>query len=56
MRIAALILALVSLAACLIAPFAYFRGILSEDVMKTVFLTATVAWFTSASLWSARRR
>ena len=56
MRRAALVLALVSLAACLVVPVAFFRGSLGEDAMKTVFLIASVGWFTSASLWSALRR
>ena len=55
MRTAALLLALVSLAACLAAPIAYFQGSLGEDAMKTIFAIASVGWFTSASLWSARR-
>jgi len=53
MRKATLVLAFVSLAACLAAPVAYFRGSLGEDAMKTIFSIASVGWFTSASLWSA---
>jgi hypothetical protein len=56
MRRAAFVLALISLAACLVAPVAYFRGSLGEDAMKTIFSIASVAWFTSASYWSTRRR
>lgn len=56
MRKLALVLALVSLAACLTAPIAWFRGSLDEMAMKTTFSIASVAWFFSAGFWSARRR
>jgi len=55
MRKAALVLALLSLAACLAAPLAYFRGGLSEDAMKTLFLLASVVWFAAAGFWAAKR-
>jgi hypothetical protein len=54
-RKAALVLALVSLAACLAAPVAYFRGSLGEDAMKNLFLLSSVVWFAAAGFWSARR-
>ncbi|MGH9390620.1 MAG: hypothetical protein ACRD1Z_13475 [Vicinamibacteria bacterium] len=56
MKKAAPVLALFSLAVCLTAPVAFFQGSLGEDAMKTIFSIASVGWFTSASLWSARRR
>lgn len=56
MRRSAMVLAFVSLAACLVAPLAYFGGSLGEEAMKTIFSIASVGWFTSASLWSALRR
>ena len=56
MRTAALILALIGLAVCLLAPIAYFRGSVGEDAMKAIFLAASIVWFVSASVWSALRR
>jgi hypothetical protein len=55
MRRFALVLALLSLAACLVAPVAYFRGSLPEDPMKNLFLLSTVVWFAASGFWSARR-
>ena len=55
MRRAALVLALLSLAACLAGPFAYFRGSLGEDAMKNLFLLSSVVWFAAAGYWSAKR-
>jgi hypothetical protein len=55
MRKLTLVLALVSLAACLTAPVAHFRGSLSEDAMKNLFLLSSVVWFAAASFWSAKR-
>jgi hypothetical protein len=56
MRKLTLVLALVSLACCLAAPIAYFQGSLPESAMKAIFAIASLAWFTSASFWSALRR
>ncbi len=55
MRKAALLLALLSLAACLAAPVAYFRGSLDEDAMKNLFLLASVVWFAASGFWSGKR-
>lgn len=50
------VLALVSLAACLLAPVAYFLGSLGEDTMKGVFLASSLVWFVSVSIWTTRSR
>lgn len=55
MRRAALVLALISLAVCLTAPVAYFRGSLGEGAMKSLFLLSSVVWFAAAGFWSAKR-
>jgi hypothetical protein len=52
MRKAALVLALVSLAACL-GRRRLLRG-LGEDAMKNLFLLSSVVWFAAASFWRAR--
>jgi hypothetical protein len=54
-RRAALVLAIAALAACLLAPVAYFLGSLGEDAMKAVFLAASIAWFVSAGVWTTMR-
>jgi len=55
-RRAALVLALIGLATCLLAPVAYFRGDLGEDAMKAIFLAASIVWFASASIWTSQAR
>jgi hypothetical protein len=52
-RTAALVLALIGLAACLLAPAAHFLGELGEGAMKAIFLAATLVWFVSAGVWTA---
>lgn len=55
MRKAAFLLSLLSLAACLAGPVAYFQGTLGEDAMKNLFLLSSVVWFTASGFWSGRR-
>ena len=51
----AAVVALVSLAVCLIAPVWYFRGEYSLDSYKTIFLFASILWFVAAIVYDARR-
>ncbi len=54
-RIIAAVVALVSLAVCLIAPVWYFRGEYSLDSYKTIFLFASILWFIAAIVYDVRR-
>ena len=52
----ALVAALVSLAACLVAPVLYFAGRVEVESYKTVFLIASIAWFIAATVYDAQRQ
>jgi hypothetical protein len=48
------ILALATLAACLVLPILYFQGSLDNPTFKQYFMVASVAWFVFAIPWAAR--
>lgn len=54
MRWVALVIGIVSLAICLLAPAGYFHGVLAKSVMKTIFFLSSLTWFAAASYWSSR--
>ena len=51
----AAVVALVSLAACLVVPVWYFQGEYSFDTYKTRFLVASIGWFGAAVVYDVRR-
>jgi hypothetical protein len=53
-RTLALVIGIVSLAICLLAPAGYLRGVIEKDAMKTIFLVASLTWFAATSYWSSR--
>ena len=50
------VVALVSLAVCLVAPVMYFVGQVEIDSYKTVFLIASLAWFVAAAVYDRQRQ
>jgi len=50
------VVALVSLAACLVAPVMYFVGRVEIDSYKTVFLIASIAWFVAVAVYDRQRQ
>lgn len=42
---------LLSLAAIFLAPFAYFFDFVSDSVLLTVVLIATIVWYGTALIW-----
>ena len=50
------VVALVSLAACLVAPVMYFAGRVEIDSYKAVFLIASIAWFVAAAVYDRQRQ
>jgi len=54
MKLVFKLLAFASLAVCLTAPFLHFRGDLTADGYKNIFLAGSLAWFIFAPLWAQR--
>ncbi len=50
------VVALVSLAACLVAPVMYVAGRVEIGSYKTVFLIASIAWFVAAAVYDRQRQ
>ncbi len=50
------VVALVSLAACLVAPVMYFVGWVEIDSYKTIFLIASLVWFVAAAVYDRQRQ
>ena len=50
------VVALVSLAACLVAPVMYFVGWVEIDSYKTVFLIASIAWFVAVAVYDRQQQ
>ncbi len=50
------VVALVSLAACLVAPVMYFVGRVEIDSYKTIFLIASLVWFVAAAVYDRQRQ
>ena len=50
------IVALASLAACLVAPVMYFAGRVEIDSYQTVFLIASIAWFVAVAVYDRQRQ
>lgn len=46
---------LISLAICLLSPFAYLWGYVSENGFRQVLVSASLGWFVAATIWSAKR-
>jgi hypothetical protein len=46
-------LAGISLLFCLVSPFFYFWGKVSEKNYKWIFLAASICWFIFAALWAS---
>ena len=46
-----LLLALISLAACLVTPFLLFDSIIDAGTYKRILLAATAGWFVFATAW-----
>ena len=55
-KLTASVVALVSLAACLVAPMMYFAGRVEIDSYKTVFLIASIAWFVAVVVYDRQRQ
>jgi hypothetical protein len=47
--------AVLSLAACLAAPIAYFLGALDEGTYRQLFAAASLAWFVTATVFATSR-
>ncbi len=47
--------AVLSLAACLVFPVAFFLGKMSEGTFKLLFLVFSVVWFVLAVAWDVRK-
>ncbi len=50
------VVALVSLAVCLVAPVMYFAGRVEIESYKTVFLIASLAWFVAVAVYDRQRQ
>jgi len=50
------LLALLSLAMCLVSPGLFFAGEISERTYRLAFLLTSFAWFVFAILWMAAAR
>jgi hypothetical protein len=50
------LLALLSLALCLVSPVLFFLGKISERTYRLAFLLTSIAWFVFAILWAAAAR
>jgi hypothetical protein len=55
-RTVIIVLAALSLAACLAAPILFFLGSVEMVSYKNVLLAGTLGWFICASILAARRR
>ena len=50
------VVALVSLAVCLVAPVMYFAGRVEIESYNTVFLIASLAWFVAVAVYDRQRQ
>ena len=49
------LVALVSLAACLLVPMLFYFSVIGESAMKTGFALVSVVWFAAATWWGRRK-
>ena len=49
------LVALVSLAACLLVPMLFYFSVIWESAMKTGFALVSVVWFVAATWWGRRK-
>ena len=50
------IISLVSLLAIVASGVLFFRGAVSQEVMKAIALIATIAWFIATPMWMGREQ
>ncbi len=49
------LVALVSLAACLLVPILYYFSVIGDSAMKTGFALVSVVWFVAATWWGRKK-